>query len=435
MGHALFMAKRSGAATLRGVRRLRAKRDAFLARASAVLSASLDLEPTLDAIASLFVPELADGCILDVIEIDGTIRRLVVRVADVADVELAERLKNLGPPNPKAELGIQHLIAEGRAQLTQTPSREDYTRVARSAEHLEILVGLRVRSGMIAPLKVRGRPVGLLWIWSKREDASLYDEADLAFVVEIGERAAHAIGHAQVHAAARDAIHARDEFLAVAGHELRTPLTALKAHLWSARRTGALDDRTDEKIVSALRQVDRLTELVDRLLDVARIDAGKLGLEVQDVDLGEVVRDVAERFEAHATRDGSPIQLHIEGPCVGRWDRLRLEQIVTNLVSNAVRHAAHRPIDVTVSRTSTGARLEVRDHGAGVAEADRARIFERFERATSLGHHGGLGLGLWIVQRIVDALGGTVRVESTPGQGATFVVELPHSTMRSTMSP
>ena len=224
---------------------------------------------------------------------------------------------------------------------------------------------------------------------------------------------------------ARDAaVRARDQFLAVAAHELRTPLTALSLQLQSADRE--IERRAIEglgrKMTGALRASRHMTALVENMLDVARAAAGhtEVVLHPEQVELVDVAKDVVDRFHGSA-----PIVLAANGPVVGLWDRVRIDEVVTNLVSNACKYGGARPIEVAVERRGDRARLSVSDQGIGVAEEDRERIFEPFERAVSSDSYGGLGLGLFITRRIVEAHGGTIRLASARGSGSTFTVELP----------
>ncbi len=227
------------------------------------------------------------------------------------------------------------------------------------------------------------------------------------------------------------AVQVRDDFLSVASHELRTPLTTLQLQLdvLKRRRTPAQAplsaEYVDAKIEAASRQVNRLARLVAELLDVTRMGAGGLHLEPVEVDLVSVARDVIGRFAEDAERIGTTVTLHAGESVVGRWDALRMEQVVTNLLSNALKFGAGKPVDVAVEREGRLAKISVRDHGIGIAREDIDRIFLRFERAVSRRYYGGLGLGLFIVYQIAEAHGGRVRAESTAGEGATFIVELP----------
>jgi signal transduction histidine kinase len=234
----------------------------------------------------------------------------------------------------------------------------------------------------------------------------------------------------------RAAIRARDEFISIASHELKTPLTALKLRLGSALRSGehltAAGDPEAEKMARALAAsgatADRLGALVDDLLDVSRLTAGRLALRIEPVELGELLREVVGRLRDQAEEVGSTIELSIAAPnatILGRWDRGRLEQLVTNLLSNAIKYGLGKPISVSAEVVAQRLRVRVRDAGLGVPRADQSRIFQAFERLPTAERVGGLGLGLYIGRQIAMAHGGTLTVESDVGGGATFTLELP----------
>jgi signal transduction histidine kinase len=183
------------------------------------------------------------------------------------------------------------------------------------------------------------------------------------------------------------------------------------------------------RVGTSERQVERLTGLINSLMDISRITAGRLELNLEPVDLAAVARETAARFRDDLARAGSVLEMHADGECPGEWDRLRLEQVVVNLLSNAAKYGAGRPIAIIVDGSETTARFSIRDHGIGIPAEHQGRIFERFERAVSDRHYGGLGLGLWIVRQIVDAFGGTIEVESKAGEGSTFTVLLPRAVL------
>jgi signal transduction histidine kinase len=224
----------------------------------------------------------------------------------------------------------------------------------------------------------------------------------------------------------RHAVALRDSLISLASHELRTPLTSLQLRVQLLARNARADtlskDRFSRDAAGAEEQVKRMALLVDDLLDISRIMSGRLRLDVEDVDLGGFVREVVERYPEPQRE---LVDVRVEGdPIVGRWDRMRIDQIVSNLLSNALKYGENNPIEITVGREADRARLVVRDHGVGIAASDLPRIFERFERAAAR-HVGGFGLGLWIVRQVVDALDGTIAVESRLGSGSVFIVELP----------
>ncbi len=230
------------------------------------------------------------------------------------------------------------------------------------------------------------------------------------------------------------AIRARDEFLSIASHELKTPLTSLKLQVQLRERALAkgapLPGFTPEALVRTLandvRQVDRLTRLVDDILDVSRISSGRFSLAIgEPVDLVALVRDVLER--SSAALDAALCSVTVDTPATvaGLWDRGRIEQVVLNLLTNAWKYGRGKPIHVSVRAFEDRAVVAVRDEGVGVSPVDQKRIFQVFERAISKNEVSGLGLGLYIAHRIVEAHGGAIRVDSELGKGATFTVELP----------
>ncbi|WP_233262031.1 ATP-binding protein [Vitiosangium sp. GDMCC 1.1324] len=227
-------------------------------------------------------------------------------------------------------------------------------------------------------------------------------------------------------AAAESAIQLRDDFLAIASHELYTPIASQKLALQSLLREAGKGPSGPPRLLSrAEAQCRRLERLVEELLDVSTIQAGRLSLHLEKVDLVALAQDVAGRFEGELMQARSPLLWRIEGPVVGTWDGDHLDQVVTNLLMNAIKYGAGKPIEIGVMAREGMARLVVADQGIGIAPDRLPHIFERFERGVSVKSYGGLGLGLYIALQIVDAHGGSIRVESTPGRGSIFTVELP----------
>jgi signal transduction histidine kinase len=227
--------------------------------------------------------------------------------------------------------------------------------------------------------------------------------------------------------AAGAAVKARDQFLSVASHELKTPLTALRLQLDRLVRRSAAEGTGDRALLPVVvRQVDRLAELVESLLDVSRIASGQLAISPEPGDLLAVVRQTVQRYGPLAQRQGSALSVTgTDGPLPGVFDGGRLEQVLSNLIGNAVKFGRGKPIEVGLAGRGSRAQISVRDQGIGVAQEDRVRIFDRFERAAPECEYGGLGLGLWISRRIVEQMGGKIEVESEVGAGTTFTVDLP----------
>ncbi|MEW6055095.1 MAG: PAS domain S-box protein [Bdellovibrionota bacterium] len=230
----------------------------------------------------------------------------------------------------------------------------------------------------------------------------------------------------------REAVRARDEFLSIASHELKTPITSMKLQAevqmrrLKRREPLATDVTHLERFISSVdKQVDRITRLVEDMLDISRLEHGKLPIEREYIDLVEVVQEVVERFSEPLRFAGCQCRVLFDGAVQGRWDRARIEQVVANLISNAIKYGAGTPIEVQVSLDETNARISVKDHGLGIANEDLERIFKRYERALSTGRISGLGLGLYISKQIVELHGGTIAVESELGKGSVFTVSLP----------
>lgn len=345
---------------------------AFLAQATATLSRSLDPEAVAETLVALAVPLLADGAAVHLVDEDGRLRRLAVHDRLDADV-----------PDAHA---------------------------------------------VVLPLAIRETTLGQLTLVSAGGARPMIDEG---LAGELAARAAVALQNAILYRRAEAAIAVRSEFIQIAAHELRTPLTPLSLQvetlLRSSRDAGADAPvaRFEADIEATGRYVQRLTSLVDRLLDVSDLGLGVPRLTRESVDLAALATEIAARYADHAREAGATLDIRVPGPVRGAWDRRRLGQVLGHLLSNAIKFGASKPIVVTVDADGERARIAVRDHGPGIGPADRARIFERFERGVSFRRHGGFGVGLWMAREIVRAHGGALTVASEPGEGATFTVDLP----------
>jgi signal transduction histidine kinase len=359
------------------------------------------LRATLDATADAILAVDRDGRI-------ETFNAKFVQLWRLPDDVLATRDDDL------ALAFVLEQLAEPEAFLARV--RELYA--SPDAESLDIL---RFRDGRIVerssrPMRGAGGTGGRVWSFRDITAARL-NEAERDRL--LGE--------------AHEAVRARDDFLSIASHELRTPLTSLHLALQSLRKAtrepvspGAQPEIVETLLATAERQTSTLRRLVEELLSVGRIQAGRLDLDAEDVDLPAVVRDVIGNLEQDIARAG--VAVTVDGPDAplrGRWDRTRIDQVVTNVVTNALRYGGGTRVDIRIARDGARAVLEVSDGGPGIAPELQRRIFERFVRGHPSSHYGGLGLGLYIVHQIVRAHGGDVQVRSEPGQGATFTVTLP----------
>jgi PAS domain S-box-containing protein len=394
----------------------------LLADAGTLLGQSLEVAPTMSAVARLAVQWFADGCALRLLG-EGNLARHVVEARDPSLCETVRLAVDpyVGTDGPPP--ATRPAFESGQAILMREVDEAALRGLALDDGHLEKLRAVGARSLIVVPLQVRGVALGIVSLL--RTGGRPYDEDDRALAQELGRRAALAIDNARLFRSANEAVAVRDEFLSIASHELNTPLTPLKMQIDSLRRGRFPAERAGEKLDSVARQVARLTKLVRELLDVSRIRTGQLTLEPEAFDLAVLVDEVVARMSDEAERSGVSFVVRAERPCLGVWDHMRLDQVVTNLLTNAVKYGDGKPVEITLSKTATGVLLSVSDRGVGIAPENQRRIFERFERATSSRHYGGFGLGLWITRQIVESSGGTISVDSVPGRGSTFVVDLP----------
>jgi signal transduction histidine kinase len=357
--------------------------------------------------------------------------RLAALHADPKKQPLLDELMRDHPVDIAGPNGIGAVIRTGRGTLTPKVAPLALSEEAASEEHLKLMKKLGVLSCMVIPIQIRGRTLGALSLVTA-ESSRLYGEPDLAVAEELGRRAGLAIENARLYEQAQRAVMLRDEFLSVASHELKTPVTSLKLQIQNASRKVVPEQQLappPEKLAHVFdvssRQIDRLSSLIDDLLDVTRIGSGKLSYSIERTDLAALALFVLDRERDELTNAGCLVEADCPEAIWVDCDRMRMEQVVVNLLSNAIKYGPGKPIRVAVYRHGSRAVIEVRDHGIGIELAQQERIFDRFERAVSSTKISGLGLGLYIAKQIALGHGGGIRVESRPGEGAKFLVEIP----------
>jgi predicted ATPase/signal transduction histidine kinase/tRNA A-37 threonylcarbamoyl transferase component Bud32 len=397
----------------------------LLAEASALFSESLDYEVVLRRLSRLVVRTLADWCVIDLVDGDE-LRSVAYAHADAEKEPLLARVLNRYPGNWDSPQPATEVVRTGRRLVLPEVTPEVLRQYTISEDHQRMVLELGVHAGLVVPLRARGRSLGALSVARARSERR-FDESDVELCEELARRAAVAVDNAQLYRQAQEAVRLRDEFLSVASHELNTPTAALMLTLQNMiRNREALDSDSIVRLAgTAERQGKRLTRLIGELLDVTSLERGGVALHPTRVDLGALVQGVVANYAAELARAGCAVTLETEPGIIGIWDPSRLEQVVLNLLTNAAKFGQGEPIEVRVTGRNHLAGLCVQDHGIGIEPGKIAHIFDRFVRAVSSSHYGGLGLGLYVSREIVKAHGGSIRVESRPGSGATFFVELP----------
>jgi PAS domain S-box-containing protein len=417
----------------------------FLAEASAVLASSLDYQTTLERVAELSVPELADWCTVDMVEKDGSIEQIAVAHTDPAKLQWAHQIRHQYPLNPDEPRGAAFTLRTGQSDLLADIPDELLVQTARDPEHLEILRQIGFKSVMSVPLRTQTRILGVISFISA-ESGLQYDSTDLQLAEELARRASLAIDNAQLYrvaqrdrAKAESANRVKDEFLAVLSHELRSPLNPILG--WTTiLRSKRLDaTKVDQALETIERNAKLQAQLIEDLLDVSRILQGKMTLNVAIVNLAATIEAALETVRLAAEAKNIQIQTTlnpISGTVSG--DANRLQQVVWNLLSNAVKFTPSRGrVEVRLEQVGTYAQIQVKDTGKGITPEFLPYVFEYFrqEDGTTTRKFGGLGLGLAIVRHFTELHGGTVEADSL-GQnlGATFTVQLPLNVVEQKLS-
>jgi signal transduction histidine kinase len=343
--------------------------------------------------------------------------------------------KNVAGPYAEKILGTKvnrHSSLSGLALKENTPflclDTETDPRVDREACRR-----IGARSMIVLPFGTPGGSAGVLKVMASRSEAITND--DVKVIALLAEVLADSLHNAEIaEERKREAVHSRENFLSIASHELKTPLTTLKLH--AQMRLMNLErknheffslDRLRSHVVSENKQLDRIARLIDDMVDVTRISSGKLSIQKENFDLVIAIKEVIESLTERASGEKPEINILCPEPILGHWDRFRIDQIINNLISNALKYGAGKPVTVTASCDKDLARISVTDLGPGIAQQDQKRIFERFERGFTEREISGLGLGLFIAREITERHGGRILLESRPGHGSTFTVELPLS--------
>ncbi|MDQ3264499.1 MAG: GAF domain-containing protein [Myxococcota bacterium] len=406
------------------------KRIEVLAEASKTFASEAhDLSQLLNVVARRVAQLFAESCTVTLISPDAQwLEPVALHHENPAARE--EGLALFQATRQKVGVGMQGVVAaSGQPMLVPEIALEAVVAATRP-EYRDYVRRFAPASFVVVPLRVRGRIIGTLSV-SRGAAAPRFNQDDVGMLTEVADRAALSIDNARLLseaqaslARAQEAVHLREDFLSIAGHELKTPITSLKLELQLHERSGPT-----RSIGRATRQVKRLETLVQSLLDVGRLSAGRMDLQLVEVDLLPLLHEVAERFRAEAEAADTLLTIAPpSGPVIARCDRDRFDQVLTNLVSNAIKYGGGKPVLLSAQGDTDPVAILVRDNGIGIELQDQERLFERFARSQAAArHYGGMGLGLWISRQLMERMGGQLTLSSTPGEGATFRCELPRA--------
>ncbi|HYF48283.1 MAG TPA: PAS domain S-box protein [Planctomycetota bacterium] len=405
------------------------RRAVFLARASEVLSESLDYERTLSNVAELAVPYFADWCTVTLRENSDNLRIVAIAHTDPVKISEAKRILQRYPPDPAAPHGAPKCIRTGEPEMLTNVTTEILSAFARDQEHLRALQDLRLKSCIAVPLKARHTVFGAI-SFLRAESGGIFNRWDLQLAEDLARRAGLAVDNARLYRESLESDRRKDEFLATLAHELRNPLAPVRNAMHIIKTYAAPDRALQRARDITERQINHMSRLIDDLLDVSRIRRGKVELRKSPMDLRSAISNAVDSAMPAITAKHHHIEVDLpERPLPVDGDGTRLEQIVVNLLHNAAKYTSEGGrIRVAARIENDEAVLRVADNGMGIAPEMLARIFDPFTQADrSLDRsQGGLGIGLTLVRSLVELHGGRVLAYSAGlGKGSEFVVRLP----------
>jgi PAS domain S-box-containing protein len=418
----------------------------FLAQASAEFATMVDVQPTFQRLAQLAVPTFADWCVVDLLRDDGDLERVAVAHADEEKASIAQAMHQRMPPDPAMPHGIWNVLRTGRAEVIGDMRDNMLSQGGWDPERLEALRKLGLRSYLGVPLITQGKALGVITFISA-ESGRIYGEPDLALAGDLARRAATAMENASLYQALQRSDRAKDVFLATLAHELRNPLAPISnmLHLLRLRgeplgAEGAAGATSGQPLDLIERQVGQLSRLVNDLLDVSRINTGKIELKREATDLVAVLHSAIETSRPHIEAAQHTLALAFALPAAPLdADPLRLAQVFSNLLNNAAKYTNQGGrIEVGMTATAAEYVVRIRDNGVGIAAPMLKDIFTVFTQVTHPVERsqGGLGIGLSLVEGLVHLHGGRVEAYSAgAGHGSEFTVYLPRATAAASAPP
>ncbi|MEO5971483.1 MAG: GAF domain-containing sensor histidine kinase [Bdellovibrionia bacterium] len=405
----------------------RARQDSsHLMRIGDRLSSSLEYDINLSRIAQLIIPSLGDWCLIELLNSDGTLNIAQVAYSNANITGSVGRGISRLNPNLNSIKIRDAVIKSGKSKIIPRANRNI------SLEEPNLKLKIIPRSAMFVPLLIRERVIGIFTLLLDESDRN-FSRDDLILAEEIAHRSAIALDNSRRYTEVKAAIAERDESLSVISHELKTPLTALSLQnqfllkIIPTQQMGTpLWNRIRSILQSSLLSIKQLDYLIKNSLDPSKLNYERLSITRSKVNLTEIIYDIILRCSNQFQEANCQVKTNLPKECFGYFDRPRIEQVFTNLLMNATKYAAGKPISITLYDLGTPVEIRIQDSGKGISLEDQRDIFLKFKRAPNVvGKIEGLGLGLYIVEKIIRAHAGTIRIESSPEMGTTFVITIP----------
>lgn len=404
----------------------------FLSEASELLNGSLDYKEILKTVSEHAMNYFCDGVFIDELLAEGEIKRLMVVHKNPNIVKkfmgMDQKFPNRYDNNPVMNTLItgKPLFIEDAETFWQKNQPE------LDEEYLKAISGLGLKSSIRNRLKGRESILGMITFFVLKGSSRVLNRRHMWLAEELSYRASMAMENAMILQASQTAIKVRDEFLSIASHELKTPLQSLTLQNQMRKRnidkkitSAFVPEKISQMIDADLRHLMRINRLIDDMLDISRIRAGKLTFMKESIEFCSFVKDVLDRFRPQLEAVGCYLTASYPEAIFTNIDIYRTEQVIVNLLTNAMKYGPGKSIRVEIHKKQNKLQLQVHDKGPGIREQDQERIFERFERAIPCNEVSGLGLGLYISRQIMEQNQGSLFVRSTYGEGATFILELP----------
>ena len=399
----------------------------FLSEASRMLSSTLDYKLTLDNIGKLAVPKIADWFAIDMLSDKGELQQVTLTHKDPAKIQWAREYRASNPPDMNRSTGVPQVIKTGKPVLFPHITKEMLKKFSKTEKEYKLALSIGITSAMIVPLFRSKKPIGaisLITTESKRN----FNKKDLAMAQELSNRASVALENAKLYKLSQDAVSLRDTFISVASHELKTPVTSVKLFTQVLRKHSEVigDAKAVDYLTKMENQLDKLTELIYDLLNVAKIQAGRMTFRKETFDFDTAVMEVISILQESITKHRLIVNGQTQTQITG--DKERIGQVINNLISNAVKYSPKsNSINIELSKNNNDVILSVQDFGVGIHKSHLHKIFDRFYRVYSPTDktYPGLGLGLYISAEIIKRHDGKLWVESTPKKGSIFTFSLP----------